>query len=238
MKPIWVIALALAFAAAGFVGGMEFQRWRAGDSPEASGAAGAPGAAAGEPEGGRGDATLVVRTQRPVALRVEIDGRVKKGRSPLTLVGLRPGRHELLVGRRGFPLIRELVDLRAAERVERLVVFEDPLGLLYREQLAFPAMRIEVYNDALDGRIVGVFGRLENRGDRTVSKVQVRLEFRDATGKVQHTEYVHPLLAGGATSDRPLPPGGGHLYALKVPRVPVGLCCERVGWQVTLIEAE
>jgi hypothetical protein len=216
---------------------MEFQKWR---EPALGKGGSAPFQAAGagdEADARRAGATLVVSTRPPAEVTVRIAGRVRRGRTPLTLAALEPGGHELVVERRGYRTHRETVSLRAGERVERLIPLRDELGLWYRDHLVFPRMRVEVYDDEIDGQVVGVFGRLENRGDRLVHRVQLRLRFLDPEGRSRHEEYVHPLLAGGGTRDQPLAPGGAQDFAVKAARVPIHLCCENVDWQVTFIDA-
>lgn len=233
MRPLWLLGLGLALAVGGFVGGMEFQKWRTAPAVVT------PSAAVPAADGGTGSdtATLVVVTERPAYVRASIGGRVRAGRAPLVIAGIRPGRHELTVSRKGYPTFRAIVDLAAGERREQLATFPEDLGLAYRPSLAFPDLRVEVYDDAVDGEVVGVFGRIENRGKLTVRRVQIRLRFLDAQGKLAWEEFVHPVLVSGSTADAPLAPGTARDFAVKAPAVPVALCCERVDWAVTLIDA-
>jgi hypothetical protein len=237
MKPIAWIGIGLALAAGGFLGGMQFERWRAGNPPVLA-APSSTETPLATPDTSHSLATLVVSTKPVVRVTVRVDGRARQGRSPVVFANLVPGKHELVVERPGFRRHREEIELGAGERRDVLITLRDELGLFYRDNLIFPSMRVEVYRDEIDGRIVGVFGRVENRGKRIVNKIQLRLRFLDNEGRVRHEEFVHPLLSGTQAGDKPLPPGAAHDFAIKAPRVPAEHCCEHIDWAVSLIDVK
>jgi hypothetical protein len=237
MKVFWWVGIALCFAGGGFVAGMEFQKWR-GREPGAGLPSPVSGAHAASTGPSRGRATLVVETTPAVSVTVRVGALSRTARSPVVLAGVPAGRHTLVVEQKGYRRHEEVIELTDGERREVKVRLRDDLGLFYREHVHFPSIRVEVYQDEIDGRVVGIFGRLENRGKRTLQKVQLRLRFLDASGRLRYEDFVHPLLAGGPGADLPLAPGASHNFAVKMPRAPVDVCCEHVDWQVTLIDVK
>lgn len=83
-----------------------------------------------------------------------------------------------------------------------------------QEKRDYIAKNLEVYeldakymNSLLDGRIPGVTFKVKNKGQRTLSSVEVTVEFLDASGKAISEEVYHPVLASSYNSDPPLRPG-------------------------------
>lgn len=81
------------------------------------------------------------------------------------------------------------------------------------EKRDYIAKNLEVYkleakymDSLLDGRIPGVTFKVRNKGQRTLEKVEVTVEFLDASGKAISEEVYNPVIAGGYSSDPPLRP--------------------------------
>ena len=78
------------------------------------------------------------------------------------------------------------------------------------------AGKIDVYeveakymNAVLDGRVPGILFKLRNNGDRTLTRVQVTVYFKDATGAVIAEEDFNPVLVTSFSTrnNKPLKPG-------------------------------
>ena len=85
-------------------------------------------------------------------------------------------------------------------------------------------LRAKYYDSMLDGRVPGVDFKVKNSGDRTLSKVTVRVVFQDKDGKPIAEEDFYPVLvtsSGFGDDNRPLRPNyiwqqeSGKFYSAK-----------------------
>ena len=70
-----------------------------------------------------------------------------------------------------------------------------------RDNLTIYDTTAKYYNSLLDGRIPGVEFKIKNNGNRTLSEVDVRVEFLDSAGKPIAEETYYPVLAQSYTGD-------------------------------------
>lgn len=118
--------------------------------------------------------------------------------------------------------------MSAAEDNARTVAAEAEANALEQEKRNYISENLEVYgltarymSSMLDGRVPGVTFKLKNNGERSLSGVEVTVEFLDAEKNAIAEEIYNPVIAGGYSSDPPLRPGyiwqneRGTFYAAK-----------------------
>lgn len=92
----------------------------------------------------------------------------------------------------------------------------------YKQFLQISEATARYRDSALDGRVPGIWFRLKNLGTKTVTRVEVTVYFKDASGKNVSEEKFYPVSVSQFNSDsKPLKPGyiwqmeDGHFYAAK-----------------------
>lgn len=94
-----------------------------------------------------------------------------------------------------------------------------------RDNLDLYGLNARYFDSLLDGRVPGVEFKIRNKGNKTLSRVEVRVVFEDADGRPIAEETYMPVLVGGMmNNDPPLRPGyiwqqeqGSFFTAKKVP---------------------
>lgn len=109
------------------------------------------------------------------------------------------------------------------------------------EELELYEVTAEKVESLLDGRVPGVVFKLRNNGDRTLTRVEVTVYFKDADGNVIHEEGFVPVSESSFSgNNKPLKPGyvwqmeAGKFYAAK--SVPSEWKEGNFGYAVTDIE--
>lgn len=119
----------------------------------------------------------------------------------------------------------------AAERAKREYI---------SKHLAVYELEARYMDSMLDGRVPGLTFKVKNNGDQTLDRVEVTVEFLNASGDAISEEVYNPVIAGGYSSDPPLRPGHiwqnerGSFYAAK--SVPSEWASGRARARVTDIE--
>ena len=111
-----------------------------------------------------------------------------------------------------------------AETNKELVEFEEKQA--YIDNIDLYDLRARYYETYLDDRVPGVTFKLKNNGDRTLTKVEVTIYFKDANGAIIFEEDFLPVLVSeySFNDNKPLKPnyvwsiGSGKFY--KVEEVP------------------
>ncbi len=89
------------------------------------------------------------------------------------------------------------------------------------KQIDLYGMQTRYYQDDLKGRIPGVFGKLKNRGNRTVTELKLTVYFKDKSGATIYQKEYYPVLASRLGSgDGPLQPGYIRRFSYRAEGVP------------------
>ncbi|WP_416832158.1 MAG: hypothetical protein ACMUJI_04650 [Erythrobacter sp.] len=101
-----------------------------------------------------------------------------------------------------------------AERSAREAAVKAEATAAEQEKEAYISEYVEVYDlearymdSMLDGRIPGVTFKVRNKGDRTLERVEVTVEFLNSEGSPIAEEVYIPVIVGGFNADPPLRPG-------------------------------
>lgn len=94
-------------------------------------------------------------------------------------------------------------------------------------------------NDMIDGKVAVVFGKLRNKGARTLRKVEVTAYFLDSTGNVIFENSFPAVLAGGMMSDdTPLRPNYIKKFGFKTKNCPTEWHEGKIKLAITDLEFE
>lgn len=82
-------------------------------------------------------------------------------------------------------------------------------GAAYIGKIELYDIEVKYMDSVLDGRVPGVLFKLRNNGDRTLTRVEVTVYFKDATGAVIAEEDFLPVLVSSFSvrNNKPLKPG-------------------------------
>lgn len=114
-----------------------------------------------------------------------------------------------------------------------------------QEKEAYIKDYIELYNvtsrytqDFIDGKVPVVFGKIKNKGNRSLKKVIVTAYFQDAAGNVIHENSYPAVLTGGMNDEKPLKPKYIKEFGFKSKNCPSEWKTGKVNVSITDIEFE
>lgn len=95
--------------------------------------------------------------------------------------------------------------------------------LNYMKKISIYDLKAKYYNSLLDGWVPGVLFKIKNNGDKTLTKVEVTIYFKDSSGNVIYEKDYNPVLVTDFSfgDNKPLKPNyiwrneRGHFYSAK-----------------------